>query len=394
MSPLFGPGADVLWDVAVVGAGPAGAAAALRALQQRPHARVLLLDRADFPRDKPCGDGLAPHALDVLSDLGVSPETVVGGYPPVPRLRLESPGGAVAAAATRRPAYVVPRRVLDARLVEAAQARGAVLRRHRVCSLEQRSGELVLDRRVRARAVVGADGAESAVRRSLRLPRNPPGHLAVAIRGYAPIAQPADVSGGEQLIRLSAAGWPAYAWCFPIGDGSANVGYGEVLAGAPVSRARLLARLAALVPSAAADPATLRAHHLPLSTYRPRQPDGRVLLAGDAASLVNPFTGEGIYYAVLSGALAGEAALAGERAGAAYRSGLRATLGRHLRHTAALARLARRPALVDAGVAAAARDRLVLDELVELGLGRGLLTARTAGVVTARLLTGAGRRAA
>ena len=60
-----------LWDLVVVGAGPAGSTAALSALRVRPGASVLLLDRADFPRDKPCGDGIAPHVLDVLSRLGV-----------------------------------------------------------------------------------------------------------------------------------------------------------------------------------------------------------------------------------------------------------------------------------------------------------------------------------
>src|SRR4051794_26654483 len=55
---------DDIWDVVVVGAGPAGSSAALSALDERPDARVLLLDRSDFPRDKSCGDGVAPHVFD------------------------------------------------------------------------------------------------------------------------------------------------------------------------------------------------------------------------------------------------------------------------------------------------------------------------------------------
>ena len=70
-----------LWDLVVVGAGPAGSAAALSALRARPGASVLLLDRADFPRDKSCGDGIAPHVLDVLARLGV--EDVVADHRPV-----------------------------------------------------------------------------------------------------------------------------------------------------------------------------------------------------------------------------------------------------------------------------------------------------------------------
>ena len=366
-----------VWDLAIVGSGPAGAAAALRALQLRPDARVLLVDRSDFPRDKPCGDGVAPHALDVLSRLGVT--DAVAGFAPVQRLRLRSPGGQAVSGAMRRPAYVVPRRVFDGRLVQAAVCRGAQLTRHVVRRVDRRPGRVVLDGEITARVVVAADGANSAVRRQIGLAPNPPGHLAVAIRGYAPA--PHD-SPPEQLIAMAQDGWPAYAWSFPIGDGTANVGYGEVLRRGPVTRGRLLDRLHALLPglSSLSGPEAvveLRAHHLPLSSHRPRPPDGRVLLAGDAASLINPFTGEGIFYAVLSGALAGEAALHGAAAGRVHRRRLRRALGGHLRDTTLVAGLARRPWVVDAGMRAAAHDPAVFDDLVELGLGRGRLTART-----------------
>src|SRR6476469_8355932 len=88
-----GPGRQV-WDVAVIGAGPAGACAALAVLATAPDARVLLLDRAEFPRDKVCGDGIAPHVLDVV------------------RGRMN------------RPVWVIPRETFDARLVDHAVAAG------------------------------------------------------------------------------------------------------------------------------------------------------------------------------------------------------------------------------------------------------------------------------
>ena len=122
------------FDVIVVGAGPAGSAAALARPAGR--SRVLLLDRADFPRDKPCGDGIAAHALDVLAELGVT--DAVDGYAPLPALRLVGPGGGAVARALPRPAYTVPRRVFDARLVAAAVAAGAELRRHTVRRVELR----------------------------------------------------------------------------------------------------------------------------------------------------------------------------------------------------------------------------------------------------------------
>ncbi|WP_406037987.1 geranylgeranyl reductase family protein [Micromonospora sp. NBC_00898] len=363
------------FDVIVVGAGPAGSAAALAA--RRAGARVLLLDRADFPRDKACGDGIAAHALDVLAELGVT--DAVDGYAPLPALRLVGPGGGAVARALPRPAYTVPRRVFDARLVAAAVAAGAELRRHTVRRVELRDDRVVLDGELSAGAVVGADGAGSVVRRALGHPVNPDRHLALAIRGYA-AALPGPP---EQLIVTSAPRWPAYAWSFPIGDGRANVGYGEVLRGEPLTRAHLVDRLAALLPGT--DPATvteLRAHHLPLSTHRPAPGRDRVVLAGDALSLINPFTGEGIFYALRSGALAGAAAAGspGQAAGR-YAHTLGRRLGTHLRHSSVAAWLARRRRVVDAAVRAARRDDRVYRTVVELGLGDGRLDARTLAMI-------------
>ncbi|MEU7931014.1 geranylgeranyl reductase family protein [Micromonospora echinofusca] len=363
------------FDVVVVGAGPAGSAAALAA--RRAGASVLLLDRSDFPRDKACGDGIAAHALDVLDELGVP--DAVAGYAPLPALRLVGPGGGTVARALPRPAYTVPRKVFDARLVAAAVAAGARLRRHTVRHVEVRDDRVVLDGGLAARAVVGADGAGSVLRRALGHRPNPDRHLALAIRGYAP----ALTGPPEQLIVTSAPRWPAYAWSFPIGDGRANVGYGEVLRGEPLSRAHLVDRLGALLPGT--DPATvtdLRAHHLPLSTHRPAPGQGRLLLAGDALSLINPFTGEGIFYALLSGALAGAAAAGSpEQAARRYAATLRRRLGTHLRHSSVAAWLARRRQVVDAAVRAARRDDRVYRTVVELGLGDGRLDARTLGMI-------------
>jgi len=388
-----------VWDVAVVGAGPAGSAAALAALTSRPHARVLLLDRASFPRDKPCGDGIAPQALSVLAALGVP--DAAAGFPPVSLLHLVSPGGRHAVGRLSRAARVVPRAVFDARLVAAAVSRGATLRQAAVRSVSVRPNLVVLNGDVAARVVVAADGAHSTVRRLLGVPANPVGTVALALRGYASASATASGSASasatgsdaagepEQLLVMTRERWPAYAWAFPFGPAGVNVGYGELLRpGRRLDRARLHGRLADLLPAWPAEPDSLRAHHLPLSTGRPRQPDGRVLLAGDALSLINPLSGEGIYYAVRSGALAGVAAGSQAEAGAAYRQALSARLGRHLRTTDALARLVRHPALLEPAVAAASRDPRAFADLLEICLGRGWFTPRLAGAVLSAVARG------
>lgn len=356
------------WDLVVVGAGPAGSAAALAALRTDPDARVLLLDAAEFPRDKVCGDGVAPHALDVLGDLGVDIGALTAGTAPILGLRLTSPRGVTAARRFARPASVVPRALFDARLVAAARAAGAELRRHRVRSLTAAADGVEIDGEFHARAVIGADGAESVVRRQCGARSATPGTTAIALRGYTS----ADSwPGPEQRLVMATAHWPAYAWVFPVGDGTANVGYGELIRTGPPTRAHLTERLHALLPDC--PPLALRGHRLPLSPGRPDAGRGRVLLVGDAASLINPLTGEGIYYAVLSGALAGAAAMTPDPADQ-YRRSSRRLLGRHLRHTDALARLTRTPALVDLGVATARDDQRAFDDLVEVGLGAGTIS--------------------
>ena len=110
-----------------------------------------------------------------------------------------------------------------------------------------------------------------------------------------------------------------------------------------------------------------------------------MLLAGDAASLINPLTGEGIFYAVVSGALAGVAAVRGGDAGAAYRRALQRRLGRHLRHSSTASLASRWPALMDAVFRAADDDQRVFDDVVALGLADGRLTARTLAAAARRL---------
>ena len=387
-------GADV-WDLAIVGAGPAGASTALAALDADPALRVLLLDRADFPRDKSCGDGIAPHVFDALAGIGVT--GVDDGWAPLRRLELAKGEYAVERPMSR-PVWVIPREVFDARLVDRAVERGAVLRRQRVVRVTRHGDRVELGcadrgdgRAVTARVVVGADGAHSVVRAAVGLA---PGRRALAIRGYAPTPPE---RRGTQVIVYGDRRQPSYAWAFDRGDGLSNVGYGELLdtGDDPPSRRLLLEQLDRLLPGTVAAGGSWRGHHLPLSTWRWPQPDGPLLLAGDAAGLVNPMTGEGIYYAVATGVAAGRAAAravqAGDpaAAGAEHRAAVRRLLASHLRHTWAASRLSRRPAVVEAGIRAARRDEHVFDALVELGLGDGLITPRVGRALVGGLSRGA-----
>lgn len=366
------------YDLAVVGAGPAGAATALGALRADPSLSVALIDRSDFPRDKTCGDGIAPHVIDLLTATGVT--GLMDDQVPVRRLRLNRRHLSVERTMAR-PAWVVPRTVFDHRLVSEASSRGADLLRHRVRNIKEGANTVVLDDAVEARVVVGADGAHSVVRRAVGAGDGP---MAVAIRGYAPTGRDA---AGAQVIVFGTYRQPSYAWSFDLGNGTSNVGYGELLTpgGGRPSRALLMEQLETLLPGSTDGGRGWRGHQLPLSTWRgPHRGSGRVLLAGDAAGLVNPMTGEGIFYAVATGLHAGRAAAeslaADDGATAARRQQRldRAMLASHLRHTDLAARLCRSGAVLDAGLRAAAADQRVFDDLVELGLAKGRISATMA----------------
>ena len=352
-----------------------------------------MIDRADFPRDKACGDGIAPHVVDLLAEAGVT--GLMDNQVPVRRLQLSRADISVDREMAR-PAWVVPRTVFDDRLVTAARAAGADLVRRQIRGIEQREETVVLDNSVEASVVVGADGAHSVVRRAGGAGTGP---VAVAIRGYAPTLRDRT---GAQVIVFGTERSPSYAWSFDRGDGNANVGYGEVLSAQRdrPNRALLMMQLDRLLPGAATGGRDWRAHLLPLSTWRgPHRGRGRVLLAGDAAGLVNPLTGEGIFYAVGTGLNAGRAAAAalaadGGESAARRQAGLdRALLRAHFRHTNLARRLCFSDRVLDAGLGAAARDQRVFDDVVELGLGtgritttiaRGLLLGLAAGSLTRR----------
>ena len=376
-----------MWDVVVVGSGPAGSAAAIGALAANPSASVLLLDRSEHPRDKCCGDAVLDEVFDELARFGVPRERIVADRPSIDTLRIVSPRGAEVLGIVPVPITVVRRAELDAGLCAAACDAGAVWRRHTVRAIVDHGTHVEIDGQIRARMLVGADGAESVARRTLA--GDGRRDLAVAIRGH-------DRADGDAVptVILDERPGLAYAWRFPYSTGGANAGYGHLLApGESVSRGALLRGLERMLPGRQLDPSTLRAHRLPLSTARPVPARGRILLAGDAASLINPVSGEGIYYAIVSGLAAGDAAAWGRaRAAARYRAALRHRFARHHRHVGVLAQVTRNSRFLEAGVQAARIDHRAFEDLAGIGLGDGCLTPRLLLGMGVALVRGDGRR--
>ena len=307
------------FDTAVVGSGPAGSVAALTLA--RAGARVALIDKAAFPRDKACGDLVGPRGVQLLIDLGIESSDVLtlgdmvvvgptGGRALLP---------AVAGLTYPGEAWAIPRTRFDAELREAALDAGAekVTARASAVIFDPSGAQIALDRgeTVDADIVIGADGAASRVAESAGLVDHDRVLWGFAMRAY--VEQTVDLPYIAFWDPTPGRGFPGYGWLFPGPDGRANAGLGLGTGHDRREGARATRQLDAFLEH-------LRDLGLLGSDSRaPR--DGRlggwlkmgmvgtvparanVLLVGDAAGLVNPLQGEGIAQAMDSGRAAAQA---------------------------------------------------------------------------------------
>jgi menaquinone-9 beta-reductase len=401
------------YDVLVIGSGPAGSVAAL--VLARGGARVALVDKAGFPRDKACGDLVGPRGVRLLADLGVSiahtetvTDMVVVG-PTGRRVTLPCYPGIT------YPGYalVAPRIGLDATLREAAVAAGAEPYTGRAAEPLRRNDELdgfalSSGPRLTADIVIGADGAASRVADVANLVDHSRALWGFALRGYVE-----GTSTRPHIVLWEPTPWrafPGYGWLFPGTDGRVNVGLGVgVLSdrAAGVRSTRMfgaflddLARIgvfeAPVTPELVAD---RLGGWLKLGMVGTTAASDRVLLVGDAAGLVNPLQGEGISQAMGSGQAAAEAVLAGPaRAGARYRASLAATYAPYQSITAPMhAKLLPRPRVVAAtgrlltapgiGAAVAGGWSIFWNDLLDGARRGGPRTLASAATRAGRILT-------
>jgi geranylgeranyl reductase family protein len=351
------------WDAVVVGAGPGGSIAAL--VLARAGARVALVDKAAFPRDKACGDLVGPRGVRVLEELAVRvPDAghgadllVVG--PSGHRSRLPAfPGRSYAGHG-----IVVPRLAFDNALRSAAIEAGAQPVRARISAVDQDTGGSVRaliagdGQRFAADVVIGADGALSPVARLTGMLDSGSALWGFAIRAYVPAEVPLPL-----LVLLDAERrriFPGYGWLFPGADGAANVGIGVGL-GNQRRQAQLrddLSRFCSLLRAAGdlarnAQTGPVIGGWLRMGGTGTPPAAGNVLLVGDAAGLVNPLQGEGIAPAMVSARLAALAVLADPaQAGRLYDEAMSDEFGRYMPGAAALqVAMLRRPRVASAGV--------------------------------------------
>lgn len=311
-----------MYDAVIVGAGPGGATAA--AVLARAGLRPLLLDKDTFPRDKVCGDAISGKSVDVMKRLGMMDAMAAAEQVGSWGVTFSGPyGDEVAIPFTKMldqpvaPGFVCTRLEFDRLVFEQAVEAGVeIWQQARVVGL-LREGERVVGvevehegetKAVRAPVTLGADGAYSVVLRALGMDQLDERHYCAGLRAYYK-----GVTGFHERnhveIHFVDEAIPGYFWIFPLPNGMANVGVGMLSSVVKKRNVKLKPLLEVLVDhprfrhrfEGAERVGKVQGWGLPLgSKPRTMHGDGWLLL-GDAASLIDPFTGEGIGNAMISG---------------------------------------------------------------------------------------------
>ena len=314
-----------LYDVLIIGAGPSGSNAAISYKNLNPNLKVGLIDKSIFPRDKSCGDAIGPgvisalkrfnnqHILDnepqVVSTTLYGPENIgIQNYIPEVKNKEDSI------------VYVIPRIDLDNRILNLAKDLDVdVFEGYSFVSFEKDSdNKLVIEikngdniTKLGAKILVGADGANSRVRKQLNVNTNSDWHKAIAIRAYIDSPNYLEIFKERTLMfEINVSAEKGYAWAFPSKGNLLNIGIGVPLNIFKKEKLDINVLLQDFITQLTNRGVVVenirdeKSYLLPFASSRPKfKNDINVALIGDASSMINPMSGEGIFYGMEAGYL-------------------------------------------------------------------------------------------
>jgi len=400
-----------IYDVIVVGAGPGGASASY--YLARAGARVLLLDKSSFPRDKTCGDGLSPRAIAVLSDMGLL-DTIAQKAFRVNYVGLYAPNGhSLVAQVQPTPdlvdyALVLPRLILDNLIVEGAARAGVSFQApvHVSDVTHTAEGVVVTGESAgrsfaeRGRCVLIATGASTRLLVRTGLLEQAPSTMLAARAYYGGV----DKNSADLEFHFDGVPLPGYGWVFPISGGAANIGAGVYraapgTAGTPHTSQAVFRTFveATLGPRlhGASRLGPVKGFPLRVDFLETRLHGDRIFAVGEAAGLVNPLTGEGIDYALESGRLAASYVvdlLARNAFDAQHCAGYSQALNKRFRDqfrflTMVTRLLINRP-MLDRAIKAATKQASYKDLLVDIAMGTRRVSPVSSAYTLAKLAVG------
>ena len=312
------------FDVVIIGGGPSGSNAAISYKKLNPDLRVAVVDKEFFPRDKSCGDAIGPGVINALKRFGN--DHILEGEPKVISTTLFGPKNIgihnyIPKVKNKEDSivYVIPRLDLDNRIFNLAKQAGAHAfegyryskfinnGRSLLVEIENKNKEQLL---IETKLLVGADGANSRVRKSLNLNQNSDWNKAIAIRAYIDSPNYVEIFKERTLMfEINVSAIKGYAWAFPSNGDLVNIGIGVPLSLFKKEKMDINCLLEDFIKTLNGRGVTVenlrmeKSFILPFASSRPKLAHDRVALIGDAGSMINPMSGEGIFYGMEAGYL-------------------------------------------------------------------------------------------
>ena len=316
------------YDVIIVGAGPAGSNTAISYKHLNPDLNIAIFDKSQFPRDKSCGDAIGPGVINALKRFGN--EHILKGEPEVVSTTLFGPKNIgiqnyIPEVKNKEDSvvYVIPRLDLDNRIFDLAKSLDVdSYEEYRYLGFDRTKDKKIAvtfknsdgeEETYLTKILVWADGANSRVRKNLNLNQNTDWHKAIAIRAYIDSPNYLEIFKERSLMfEINVSALRGYAWAFPSKDTLINIGIGMPLSLFKKENKNINEMLNDFVETLESRGVIVdnirmeKSYMLPFASSRPKLAHDQVALVGDAGSMINPMSGEGIFYGMESGFLLAE----------------------------------------------------------------------------------------